>query len=211
MHVRVVPVPARTTLLLFSQRFLVIAGLSLLTVTAFAQTEAAFRPLLQPQERDRIAREVIENPDLKPLMAQGPLRVISVTSYVPPKKGGPAAETKAVTIIVFSYGEGRAYRVLYQPSAKRVVSRELLPGRPQPSAEERKEVYSLIRADGAHAKLLAAGDVLEGGFAVDGPPGSSERDRFVQVLVLSADRQSFVRVVTVDLTTTKIVSSVPKE
>jgi hypothetical protein len=46
---------------------------------------------------------------------------------------------------------------------------------------------------------------------VDGPPGSSERDRFVQVLLLSPDRQSFVRVVTVDLSITKIVSSVPKE
>ena len=134
-----------------------------------------------------------------------------VTSYAPPKKGAPAAGADAVTIIIFSYGEGRAYRVLYEPIAKRVVSRELLPGRPQPSVEERKEVYSLIRADVAHAKLLTAGDVLEGGFAVDGPPGISERDRFVQVLMLSPDRQNFVRIVTVDLTARKIVSSVPKE
>jgi hypothetical protein len=210
MQEPVVPVLARSTLLLPWQRFLVIAGLALLAVSACAQTAATSRPLLQ-QERDRIAREVLANPDLKPLTAQGPLRVISVTSYAPPKKGEPAAGANAATIIVFSYGEGRAYRVLYEPATKRVVSRELLPGRPQPSAEERKEVFSLIRTDVAHAKLLAAGDVLEGGFAVDGPPGSSERDRFVQVYVLSPDRQSFVRVVTVDLTTTKIVSSVPKE
>ncbi len=202
---------ARSTLLLLSQLFLVIASLSLLAVSAFAQAAATSRLPLQQQERDRIAREVLENPDLKPLAAQGPLRTISVTSYSLPKKGEPAAGPNAVTIIVFSYGEGRAYRVLYEPIAKRVVSRELLPGRPQPSLEERKEVYSLIRADTAHAKLLAGGDVLEGGFAVDGPPGISERDRFVQVLMLSPDRQSFVRVVTADLTTRKIVSSVPKE
>jgi hypothetical protein len=202
---------AQSRLRLLSQRFLVIAGWSFLAVSAFAQTPATSRPLLQQQERDRIAHELLENPDLKPLTAQGPLRVISVTSYAPPKKEEPAAGANAVTIIVLSYGEGRAYRVLYEATTKRVVSRELLAGRPQPSAEERKEAYSLIRADAAHAKLLAAGDILEGGFAVDGPPGSSERDRFVQVLLLSPDRQSFVRVVTVDLSITKIVSSVPKE
>ena len=203
-----VPGHTRSTLLLRSQRFLVIAGLLFLAVGAFAQTAATSHPPLQQQERDRIAREVLENPDLKSLAAQGPLRTISVASYAFPKKGEPIAGVNAVTMIVFSYGEGRAYRVVYEPIAKRVVSRELLPGRPQPSVEERKEVYSLIRA---HAKLLSAGDVLEGGFAVDGPPGISGRDRFVQVLVLSPDRQSFVRVVTADLTTRKIVSSVPKE
>jgi hypothetical protein len=206
-----VPGLSPSTPLLRSQRFLVIAGLSLLAVGAFAQTAATSHPPLQQQERDRIAREVLESPDLKPLAAQGPLRTISVASYAFPKKGEPAAGANAVTIIVFSYGEGRAYRVVYEPIAKRVVSRELLPGRPQPSLEERKEVYSLIRADAAHAKLLAGGDVLEGGFAVDGPPGISERDRFVQVLMLSPDHQNFVRVVTVDLTTRKIVSSLPKE
>jgi hypothetical protein len=206
-----VPGHTRSTLLRRSQRFLVIAGLLFFAIGAFAQTAATSHPPLQQQERDRIAREVLENPDLKPLAAQGPLRTISVASYAFPKKGEPIAGVNAVTIIVFSYGEGRAYRVLYEPIAKRVVSRELLPGRPQPSVEERKEVYSLIRADVAHAKLLTAGDVLEGGFAVDGPPGISERDRFVQVLMLSADRQNFVRVVTVDLTARKIVSSVPKE
>jgi hypothetical protein len=206
-----VPGHTRSTLLRRSQRFLVIAGLLFFAIGAFAQTAATSHPPLQRQERDRIAREVLENPDLKPLAAEGPLRTISVTSYAPPKKGAPAAGADAVTIIIFSYGEGRAYRVLYEPIAKRVVSRELLPGRPQPSVEERKEVYSLIRADVAHAKLLTAGDVLEGGFAVDGPPGISERDRFVQVLMLSPDRQNFVRIVTVDLTARKIVSSVPKE
>ena len=206
-----VPVLARSTLVLLSQRLLAIAGLSLFAVGAFSQTAAMSRPPVQQSERDRIAHEVLENPGLKSLAAEGPLRTISVTPYALPKKGAPAAGADAVTIIVFSYGEGRAYRVLYEPTSKRVVSRELLPGRPQPSVEERKEVYSLIRADAAHAKLLATGDVLEGGFAVDGPPGSSERDRFVQVLMLSPDRQSFVRVVTVDLTTTKIVSSVTKE
>lgn len=206
-----VPGLARSTPLLRTQRFLVIAGLSLLAVGTFAQTAAPSRPPLQQQERDRIAREVLENPDLKALAAQGPLRTISVTSYSLPKNREPAAGPNAVTIIVFSYGEGRAYRVVYEPIAKRVVSRDLLSGRPQPSVEERKEVYGLIRADAAHAKLLAGGDVLEGGFAVDGPPGISERDRFVQVLMLSPDRQSFVRVVTADLTTRKIVSSVPKE
>jgi hypothetical protein len=202
---------ARSTLLLRSLRFLVIAGLLFFAIGAFAQTAATSHPPLQQQERDRIAREVLENPDLKSLAAQGPLRTISVTSYASLKKGAPAAGADAVTIIVFSYGEGRAYRVLYEPIAKRVVSRELLPGRPQPSVEERKEVYGLIRADVAHAKLLAAGDVLEGGFAVDGPPGNPAHDRFVQVLLLSSDRQNFVRVVTVDLTASKIVSSVPKE
>jgi hypothetical protein len=206
-----VPGLSPSTPLLRSQRFLVIAGLSLLAVGTFAQTAAPSHPPLQQQERDRIAREALENPDLKALAAQGPLRTISVASYAFPKKGEPIAGVNAVTIIVFSYGEGRAYRVVYEPTAKRVVSRELLSGRPQPSMEERKEVYSLIRADAAHAKLLAGGDVLEGGFAVDGPSGISERDRFVQVLMLSPDRQNFVRVVTVDLTARKIVSSVPKE
>ena len=206
-----VPGHTRSTLLRRSQRFLVIAGLLFFAIGAFAQTAATSHPPLQQQERDRIAREVLENPDLKPLAAQGPLRTISVASYAFPKKGEPIAGVNAVTIIVFSYGEGRAYRVVYEPTAKRVVSRELLSGRPQPSMEERKEVYSLIRADAAHAKLLAGGDVLEGGFAVDGPSGISERDRFVQVLMLSPDRQNFVRVVTVDLTARKIVSSVPKE
>jgi len=206
-----VPRLTRSALLILSQRFLVMASLSFLGLGAFAQTAATYHPPLQQQDRDRIAREVLESPDLKPLAAQGPLRTISVTYYALPKKGEPAAGANAVTVIVFSYGEGRAYRVVYEPTAKRVVRRELLSGRPQPSMEERKEVYSLIRADAAHAKLIAGGDVLEGGFAVDGPPGISERDRFVQVLMLSPDRQNFVRVVTVDLTTRKIVSSLPKE
>ncbi|MGH9528854.1 MAG: hypothetical protein ACRD2S_02940 [Terriglobales bacterium] len=187
------------------------AGLSFIAISALAQTATTSNLLLQPQERDRIAREVVENPDLKPLTAQGRLRVISVIPYNPPKEEAPAAGTSAVSITIFSYGEGRAYRVLYDPTTKRIMNRELLPGRPQPSMEERKEVYGLIRSEPGHTGLLLAGNVLEGGFVVDGPPGSSERDRFVQVYVLSPDLHSFVRVVTVDLTTAKIVSSVTKE
>jgi hypothetical protein len=201
----------------WSQRFLIILGLiilglSLLAASAGAQEASASRPLWQQQERDRIAHEVLANSSLKPLAAKGQLRVLSVTPYFPAKRGGgPKVAANAASMIVFSYGEGRAYRVVYEPTTKRVVSRELLPGRPQPSIEERKEVFNLIRSDAAHAKLLAAGDVLEGGFAVDGPEGSQERDRFVLVQLLSPDRQNFVRVITVDLTTSKIVSSVPKE
>ena len=150
------------------------------------------------------------HPDLSPLTSQGRLRAISVKPYVP-GKDETLGEANLAEVIVFSYGEGRAYRVLYDPATRRILRRDQLPGRPQPSQEEVNETLDLIRSDPEHAKLLSSGNVLEGGFAVDGPPDSPLRDRFVQIQMLSPDRKNFVRIITVDLTANKIVESVPKQ
>jgi hypothetical protein len=137
------------------------------------------------------------------------LRVLSVKPHVPEKD--EPSDTNLIEQIVFDYREGQAYRILYDSTTRRIVNREPLPGTPQPSPEEINDVRDVIRRDPVHANLLSLGNVLEGGFAVEGPPGSPDRDRFVQMQMLSPDRKAFVRIITVDLTTRQIVASVPKE
>jgi hypothetical protein len=196
--------------LAFRQFFPTVWAASLLVVLGtYGWGAAAQGPSAQQEERARIATNVLQNQDLAALAAQGKLRALSVAPYTP-AKDEPAAPANAASVIVFSYGEGRAYRVLYDPVANHILQRQPLSGHPQPSQDEIYDAYQLIRSDPAHAQLLAAGNVLEGGFAVNGPPGSPLRDRFVQVQMLSRDRKSFVRVITVDLTTEKIASSVSK-
>jgi hypothetical protein len=189
-------------------RFISVVGLCSATFGLYTNAPAQWL-LLSQEERARIAGNVLQSQDLAPLAAQGRLRVLSVTPYVP-AKDQPTAPENTANLIIFSYTEGRAYRVLYDTTSNRVLQRELITGLPQPSQEEINEAYQLIRSDPPLGRLLAEGNVLEGGFAVNGPPGASARDRFVQVQVLSPDRKHFVRIITVDLTTEKIVLSASK-
>jgi hypothetical protein len=136
-------------------------------------------------------------------------RLLSVKPHVPEKD--EPSDANLVEEIIFNYREGQAYRILYDSATRRILSQEPLPGTPQPSPEEINDVRDIIRRDPVHANLLSLGNVLEGGFAVEGPAGSPTRDRFVQMQMLSPDRKAFVRIITVDLTTGQIVASVPKE
>jgi hypothetical protein len=181
----------------------------ILVISVSAQEPIAPKVPLGETERMKVAEEVVAHPDLSDLTAQGTLRAISVKPRVQ-EKDEPSGGANLAEVILFSYGEGRAYRVLYDPATRRILKRDPLPGRPQPSQEEINEALDLIRSDPEHAKLLSSGNVLEGGFAVDGPPDSPTRDRFVQIQMLSPDRKNFVRIITVDLTAKKIVASVRK-
>src|SRR4029453_10335015 len=169
----------------------------------------AYRVPFPETERTKIAQEVLMHPDLRSLASQGRVRALAVKPHVP-EKDEPSKEANLADVLLFSYGDGQAYRILYDSAAQRVLRQDPLPGRPQPSQEEINEARDLIRSDPTHAQLLTAGNVLEGGFAVDGPRGSPTRDRFVQLQMISPDRKNFVRIITVDLTAGKIVESVPK-
>jgi hypothetical protein len=164
-----------------------------------------------PQERIEVVRRILENPNLAPITRGNRVRALEVVPYISEKESGQPAGKRLASAILFNYAQGRAYRVLLDPATGNVTRQEALPGRPQPSEEEREEARQIVQTDAKHAQLLQQGGILEGGFAVDGPTGSNPVDRFIQLQILTADRSRFLRVVTVDLTTKQIVASSPHD
>jgi hypothetical protein len=116
-----------------------------------------------------------------------------------------SGETKTiVTVVLFDHTALEARRVVIDSGSGELLSNQLLSGRPQSSREEFEEAVEIIRRDGDFARLLAKGAVLDGGFIVDDPAGS--RRRMIQLKLLTTDRRTLLRSITVDLTRRVIAS-----
>jgi hypothetical protein len=108
------------------------------------------------------------------------------------------AARRIATVVLFDHTAGEARRVLLDLDTGELLANRVLPGRPQGSREEFEEAARIIRRDPGLARLLDEGGVLDGGFIVADPDGS--RRRMIQLKLLSADRHSLLRSITVDLT-----------
>jgi len=117
-----------------------------------------------------------------------------------------ASATKTVaTAVIFDHTDGEARRVEIDTDSGEILAEQTLPGRPQSSREEFEEAIQVIRDDPELGGLLDEGAVLDGGFIVDDPGGS--RRRMIQLKLLSRDRYTLLRSITVDLTLGVIASS----
>lgn len=116
-----------------------------------------------------------------------------------------SGETRTIaTVVLFDHTVGEARRVLLDLDTGELLANRLLPGRPQGSREEFEEAARIIRRDPGLARLLDEGGVLDGGFIVADPGGS--RRRMMQLKLLSADRLTLLRSITVDLTRGEIAA-----
>jgi len=118
-----------------------------------------------------------------------------------------SGQTRTIaTVVLFDHTAGEARRVLMDAVSGELLANTRLPGRPQGSREEFEEAVGIVRRDPELARLLDEGGVLDGGFIVDDPAGS--RRRMMQLKLLSADRHTLLRSITVDLT--RRVIAVPR-
>jgi hypothetical protein len=138
-------------------------------------------------------------------------KVLSVTvpadtEALPRKKGRRVAR-----VVVFDYDQGKASTLLVDASSAEVLKEEPIRGRPQPSTEEKQDAVKIVQQDPKLAQLLQGNAVLEGGFIVDGPHGAPPKHRFLQLQLLTPDRQQLQRTVVVDLTAGAIASIKPAD
>jgi hypothetical protein len=154
------------------------------------------------EQRQKILKRVLSHPRILQGNAGHRLKGLRITLGTIRASGG---QTKAVAMVVlFDHTAGEASRVLLDTVTGDVLSADRLPGRPQGSPEEFEEAVKIVRADSVLAPVLEAGGVLDGGFIVDDRGGS--RRRLMQLKLLSADRQSTLRTIHVDLTRGTIAS-----
>ena len=169
---------------------------------AAAALTARGRPLTA-ETRKEILRRVLAHPGVTRQAPGHRLAGIRVT--VENAKDG-AGETRTVaTVVLFDHTAGEARRVIMDTISGELLANVRLRGRPQGSPEEFEEAARIVRRDPELARLLDQGGVLDGGFIVDDPAGS--RRRMMQLKLLSADRLSLLRSITVDLTRRRIASS----
>jgi hypothetical protein len=139
---------------------------------------------------------VLSHPELPQRTANHRLTAIRVTAVT----AGEAKDMSKtlVTVVLFDHTALEARRVTMDLATHRLLSNELLPGRPQRSDREYAEAVAIVRRDPVLASLLDGGAVLDGGFVVDDPRGS--RRRMIQLKLMRGDRRSLLRTVVVDLT-----------
>jgi hypothetical protein len=112
-----------------------------------------------------------------------------------------------IMVIRFDHASGTASRIVMEEASGKVLQEQTYTGRPQSSSQEFQDAVCII---GSHATLrgfIAGGAVAEGGFIVDGPPGQPASHRYIQLRLLSPDRQRLLQVALVDLTA-RVVASV---
>jgi hypothetical protein len=114
---------------------------------------------------------------------------------------------RTIVTLQFDHASGTASRVVVDEGSGKVLQEHIYAGRPQSSRYEFHDAVLIIRCDPALGRLIAEGAVLEGGFIVDGPAGHSASHRYIQIRLLSSDRQNLLRVALVDLTE-RVVASV---
>lgn len=113
---------------------------------------------------------------------------------------------RTIAAIRFDHTSGKASRVVLDENGK-VLQEHVYAGRPQSSRYEFHDALLIIGCDPALGRLIAEGAVAEGGFIVDGPAGHPASHRYIQIRLLSTDRQNLLRVALVDLTE-RVVASV---
>jgi hypothetical protein len=157
---------------------------------------------LTAQARSDILQRVLAHPGVAQAVPGHRLAGIRVTAG---STTNPSGETKTiVTVVLFDHTALEARRVVIDAISNELLANDLLPGRPQSSREEVQEAVEIVRRDPDLARLLDQGGVLDGGFIVDDPVGS--RRRMIQLKLLTTDRQTLLRSITVDLTLRVIAS-----
>jgi hypothetical protein len=112
-----------------------------------------------------------------------------------------------IMVLRFDHASGTASRAMVEEASGKVVQQQTYPGRPQSSSQEFQDAVCIIGNHSTLRGLVAEGAVAEGGFIVDGPSGQPASHRYIQIRLLSPDRQHLLRVTLVDLTE-RVVASV---
>jgi hypothetical protein len=161
-------------------------------------------------ESQQIIQKVLANPSFQFRRSSDRVRGLRVISDIDNKESRfrLRANKRRAEATFVNYNQGRAYRVLVDPSTGVIARQEELPGRPQSSSSEREEAKQIMSKDPELAALLTPGVLVEGGFAVVPPPNTDPKHRYLQMHIVSSDRRSFLRIVTLDLTNGKIAASV---
>jgi hypothetical protein len=110
-------------------------------------------------------------------------------------------------VIRFDHANGVASRVVLDEASGKLLQQQTYPGRPQSSRQEFQDAICIIGGDSALGRLIAEGAVAEGGFIVDGPAGHPASHRYIQIRLLSPDRQLLLRVALIDLTDRLVASA----
>jgi hypothetical protein len=148
------------------------------------------------EARAHVVQRVLAHPGVA---GHAPAHRLTAIRLTLGKATDAAGVTRTIaTAVLFDHTIGEARRVLFDVDRGAVLSNRALPGRPQGSPDEIAEAARIIRRDPGLARLLDEGGVLDGGFIVADPDGS--RRRMMQLKLLSADRLTLLRSITVDLT-----------
>jgi hypothetical protein len=161
-----------------------------------AADSVARRITVSPQARRNIVNRVLTHPTLA---QQAPAHRLAVIRLTLESATGARGVARTVAVVVlFDHTAGEARRVLLDVDDGKLLANTPLPGRPQGSREEVAEAARIIRRDPGLARQLDEGGVLDGGFIVADPGGS--RRRLMQLKLLSPNRLTLLRSITVDLT-----------
>jgi hypothetical protein len=112
-----------------------------------------------------------------------------------------------IMVIRFDHASGIASRVVMDEVSGKVLQEQTYAGRPQSSSQEFQDAVCIIGSHATLGRLIAERAVAEGGFIVDGPAGQPAGHRYIQIRLLSPDRQHLLQVALVDLTA-RVVASV---
>ena len=157
---------------------------------------------LSDQARNNIIQWVLAHPDVNRRAPGHRLVAIRVTAG---NTRDAAGGTKNIaTVVLFDHTALETRRVTVDADRAELLAIELVRGRPQSSREEFAEAVEIVRRDRDLARFLDQGGVVDGGFIVDDPAGS--RRRMIQLKILTKNRLSLLRSITVDLTRSVIAS-----
>lgn len=124
------------------------------------------------------------------------IRAIATTTNV-------SGQSRSIlTVILFDHTALETRSVSIDTVTNALIADQVVSGHPQRSPEELEEASVIIRQDEAIDRLLDRGAVLDGGFIVDDPGGS--RRRMIQFKLVSGDRRTLLRTITVDLTLQRV-------
>ncbi len=159
---------------------------------------------LTVQEQTQISTSVLTRLQNNRITANQRFKVLRVISTLSDKE--TTTEKRIGRVVVFNYSTGVAWRFEVDALSGQVLSEEPLRGRPQSSTQEVQEAIQIILANQELASLHQAGSIFEGGFIVDSPRGEPSINRYIQMQVLTPDRNRIQKLITVDLTR-KVISS----
>ena len=151
-------------------------------------------------ERSGAIARVLAHPDVRTRTAGHRLAGIRATTASTTSASGESRTI--ITLVLFDHTALETRRVSIDAVTNALIADEVLAGHPQRSPEELAEAESIVRQDEELRRLLDRGAVLDGGFIV-GDPGGSRR-RLIQFKLVSADRRTLLRTITVDLTAQRI-------
>jgi hypothetical protein len=155
---------------------------------------------LSAGERSSVIARVLAHPGLASRAAGHRLTGIRATTAT---VTGTSGESRTIlTVVLFDHTALEARSVSIDAVTNTLIADEVIAGRPQRSPEELEEAAAIIRQDLALDRLLDRGAVLDGGFIVSDPGGS--RRRMIQFKLVTADRRTLIRTITVDLTLQRI-------